>query len=125
MSELSDLINTKTVFDFCSVKEETFGIIAFISEKPIGYIHCHQYRQEVEIDYIHIDVAFRKQGIGSRLINLIEHFSISLKCNKLTLLVDQMSNKQAYKLHLKLGFELEDPSGSKDQELVYMFKTIK
>lgn len=56
---------------------------------------------------------------------MIETLSITLNCEKLTLLVDHEKNEKAYNLYKKLDFQLENPDDLKIEKLVYMSKTIK
>lgn len=77
-----------------------------INEKIVGFICYSIIYERVELNYIYVDVAFRKQHIGSQLMNLLIEDAIKHKCINITLEVDE-NNIAGLNLYKKYGFKVQ------------------
>lgn len=85
-------------------KEYSVSFTAHYLGKPIGYVCCDDISGEVYIGTIAVDTEFRKQGIGTKLLNRVISYCEKNNSSMLTLEV-RVSNESAVKLYEKLGFE--------------------
>ena len=70
-----------------------------------------QYRKILHIDAIGIDEKYRRNGVGTQLINYIIDLAKKEKCTDLQLSVNE-ENTEAIKLYEKIGMRVKNISYS-------------
>ncbi len=97
--------NFEKLFDLNTINEddncELFGY--FDSEKLVGFIHITKLVDELEIINIVVDDAYRRMGIGSKLIEFILNM---FKEYKAIFLDVNVNNSSAIKLYKKYNFSV-------------------
>lgn len=93
------LFNLKDIIN--SDYEYVFGY--YIDNKLVGFIHISKLYENVDIINIVVDSSYRKQGIGSKLLNFI--ISLFDDCKTILLEVNE-NNKDAIDLYKKNNFKV-------------------
>jgi len=73
------------------------------NDKLIGYLEYSIIYDRMEIDNFFVEEAYRKQGIGTKLMAHLVSEAINLRVINITLEV-RMSNEPAINLYKKFGF---------------------
>lgn len=93
------LFNLKDIIN--SDYENVFGY--YIDNKLVGFIHISKLYENMDIINIVVDASYRRQGIGSKLLNFI----ISLFDDCKTILLDvNENNKDAIDLYKRNNFKV-------------------
>lgn len=93
------LFNLKDIIN--SDYEYVFGY--YIDNKLVGFIHISKLYENVDIINIVVDSSYRKQGIGSKLLNFI--ISLFDDCKTILLEVNE-NNKDAIDLYKRNNFKV-------------------
>ncbi len=93
------LFNLKDIIN--SDYEYVFGY--YIDNKLVGFIHISKLYENVDIINIVVDSSYRKQGIGSKLLNFI--ISLFDDCKTILLEVNE-NNKDAINLYKRNNFKV-------------------
>lgn len=88
------------------ITPERFYIVAEVDGELVGYAGLMWVLDEGHITTIAVKQAFRRKGIGSKLLETLIQKAKSLNLSFLTLEVRE-SNKAAQKLYEKFGFKIE------------------
>ncbi len=88
-----------------------FVRIAEIDGERVGFYHLGEKETHVHIHTIQIDAAKRNLGIGSQVMHQIEKDVLKMGKDKIQLNVFEAN--PAKKLYLRLGYQVEEKSGSK------------
>lgn len=74
-NELGLLVNNKfsTLFNLEDILSSVYDYVYgyYIEDKLIGFIHCTKMYEQVDIVNIVVDKEYRKQGIGTKLLNYV------------------------------------------------------
>ena len=99
-----DYVNYK-LNNVYKINNNPFCNYIIYEEKKIilGFIIYSLIYERAEIEYIYVDKNYRRNHIGTKLINYMEKNAISNKCTNITLEVS-IKNTEAYNLYLKNGF---------------------
>lgn len=93
------LFNLKDIIN--SDYEYVFGY--YIDNKLVGFIHISKLYENVDIINIVVDTSYRRQGIGSKLLNFI--ISLFDDCKTILLEVNE-NNKDAIDLYKRNDFKV-------------------
>lgn len=102
-----NIINSFLLFFNTSIKEiDCFQkfMIYKKDNKNIGFIDFSYIYDRIEINYIYVDPKYRKQHIGSKLIQELISFADKEKCINITLEVNE-NNNVAIKFYEKNRFK--------------------
>lgn len=102
-----NIINSFLLFFNTSIKEiDCFQkfMIYKKDNKNIGFIDFSYIYDRIEINYIYVDPKYRKQHIGSKLIQELISFADQEKCVNITLEVNE-NNNVAVKFYEKNRFK--------------------
>lgn len=81
------------------IKNDNYKVLLFIENNLIkGFIICENLIDSIDIELIFVDIKFRKQGIGKKLVDKL------LEYNKTINLEVNSNNIPAYNLYRKCGF---------------------
>ena len=74
-NELGLLVNSKfsTLFNLDDILSSVYDYVYgyYIEDKLIGFIHCTKMYEQVDIVNVVVDKEYRKQGIGTKLLNYV------------------------------------------------------
>ena len=84
-------------------REDSVFLVALCGENVCGYINCRNVCGEGYVGNFAVDPAFRRGGVGSRLLDALIAKAEELKLDFLTLEV-RASNQTAIRLYETLGF---------------------
>lgn len=93
------LFNLKDIIN--SGYENVFGY--YIGNKLVGFIHISKLYENMDIINIVVDASYRRQGIGSKLLNFI--ISLFDDCKTILLEVNE-NNKDAIDLYKRNNFKV-------------------
>ncbi len=93
------LFNLKDIIN--SDYEYVFGY--YIGNKLVGFIHISKLYENMDIINIVVDASYRRQGIGSKLLNFI--ISLFDDCKTILLEVNE-NNKDAIDLYKRNNFKV-------------------
>lgn len=93
------LFNLKDIIN--SDYENVFGY--YIDNKLVGFIHISKLYENMDIINIVVDASYRRQGIGSKLLNFI--ISLFDDCKTILLEVNE-NNKDAIDLYKRNNFKV-------------------
>jgi len=83
--------------------DDSVFLIAKFNKDLVGYISAKKILGEVYVNNLAVKKAFRRNGIGTVLLNSLISFSESENCSLITLEV-RVSNSAARKLYESFGF---------------------
>lgn len=95
-------------------KNDNFELYAYYGNVEIGFCAVYEYMDYVRVDYFSVYERYRNQGIGSAIINHVEHHfkkDILLCCYK---------ENSANEFYRKLGFV----SDGEDEEFYHYIKEV-
>ena len=115
----------QTVFQLNNIEKECFGRDAWsvnnligefnneyshlfgeiVNDKVVGYVCVRTMYEEAQICNIAVLQDYRRQGIASRLLKVVEEFSATQGCERSELEVNT-SNTPAVELYKKCGYEI-------------------
>ena len=100
---------------------DVYGVLGFIKALTFEIIEHKVKTEEIHIEAIAVDSIFRGKGLGS---NLIQHFfNYAVKNSyKIASLEVVDTNKKAFSLYEKLGFNVKKKSSIKFLRLFFSFK---
>ena len=85
-----------------SVEEESFHLMGVDKDGNViasGRVHFNSVH-EAQIRYMAVDDNFKRQGIGSEIVNALEKYALSKKANTMTL----NARENAISFYLSLGY---------------------
>ena len=85
-----------------SVEEESFHLMGVDKDGNViasGRVHFNS-AHEAQIRYMAVDDNFKRQGIGSEIVNALEKYALSKKANTMTL----NARENAISFYLSLGY---------------------
>ena len=85
-----------------SVEEESFHLMGVDKDGNViasGRVHFNS-SHEAQIRYMAVDDNFKRQGIGSEIVNALEKYALSKKANTMTL----NARENAISFYLSLGY---------------------
>lgn len=101
------VINSFLLFFNTSIKEiDCFQkfMVYKIDDKNVGFIDFSFIYDRIEINYIYVDIKYRKQNIGTKLIEELVLFAKENNCINITLEVNE-NNDTAIKFYEKNRFK--------------------
>lgn len=99
-------LRTPDDFDKCIANPLFYYAVALIDKTVVGYFGCSLIQDECELLTIAVDENFRRQHIGTFMIEKMIEIARFKKCKKVFLEVDQ-TNAGALALYEKFGFVRE------------------
>tara|TARA_B100000902_G_scaffold135309_1_gene133645 strand:- start:178 stop:618 length:441 start_codon:yes stop_codon:yes gene_type:complete len=85
-----------------SIEEESFHLMGVDKDGNViasGRVHFNSVH-EAQIRYMAVDDNFKRQGIGSEIVNALEKYALSKKANTMTL----NARENAISFYLSLGY---------------------
>ena len=106
MERLNKLLETDSIY-VAKINSEIIGyIIIDIKEKDNGFI---RYRKLLSIDTLCIDEDFRRQGIGTKMLEFAKNIAKEQNCTDMHLTVNP-NNENAIKVYEKFGMKVHNLS---------------
>ena len=106
MERLNKLLETDSIY-VAKINSEIVGyIIIDIKEKDNGFI---RYRKLLSIDTLCIDEDFRRQGIGTKMLEFAKNIAKEQNCTDMHLTVNP-NNENAIKVYEKFGMKVHNLS---------------
>lgn len=78
-------------------------LVCETNKKRVGFISYSEYYDRIEIDYIFVDLSYRRCGFASKMLEFLIKNSKSKKIDNITLEVSE-NNMAAINLYKKFGF---------------------
>jgi predicted N-acetyltransferase YhbS len=105
-------------------KKELFIFVAVLDGKIVGAVRCEiRNRNQLYFHKLAVLKTYRKRGIGSMLVNIIEKFAWENGCAKV--LLDCVKEKKLDEYYLKFGYKIDNLKKHLDYHEVYMSKELK
>lgn len=87
-------------------REDTVFLTAIRDGEVAGYLGCYCIDGVGEITNVAVDAAFRRQGVGGKLLECLYEYALDHSCREFFLEVRE-SNEAAIALYTRQGFQKE------------------
>lgn len=105
INQLIDKFGSKKISDYELINDPFTRYVVYYQDNTImGFISYAIMYERSEINYLLVEVNYRKQGIASKLMDYMINDCIKNKCVNITLEVNE-SNDNAILLYKKFEFE--------------------
>ncbi|MEO0075390.1 MAG: ribosomal protein S18-alanine N-acetyltransferase [candidate division WOR-3 bacterium] len=94
----------RSFFEYDLAQNNRYCLVAKKDERVVGYANLWHFADELQLANIAVSKKFRRQGIGSALLNQVIEIAKAKKCQSVFLEV-RVSNITAQKLYEKFNFQ--------------------